>query len=86
MDEIYKKVRALSKNADENYRKEILDGLRGLALSLEAAPDTMQRLSYQVSLFYFERPYIIVWLMGIQLATRAYYGSDWIRLEYLQYS
>ena len=51
MDEIFEKVRALAKHADETQRMKLLDSLRGLTRSLEAAPDTMQRLSYMVMIF-----------------------------------
>lgn len=49
MDAISEQVRELAKDADASQRIQILDHLRGLARSLESTPDTMQRLSYMVS-------------------------------------
>lgn len=54
MDDAFEKIRALAKDADGTQRMEILDSLRGLTRSLEAAPDTMQRLSYMVTIFWFQ--------------------------------
>jgi hypothetical protein len=51
MDEAFEKIRALAKDADVTERMRILDSLRDLTRSLEAAPDTMQRLSYMVRPF-----------------------------------
>ncbi|KAH8689511.1 O-methyl transferase B [Talaromyces proteolyticus] len=46
MDAIVEKVQSLAKNADDKSRKDILDRLRDLSISLETPQDAMQRISY----------------------------------------
>ncbi|KAJ5612656.1 hypothetical protein N7510_005850 [Penicillium lagena] len=46
MDSIISQVQALAENANESTRRDILDGLRNLASSLESSQDTVQRIAY----------------------------------------
>ena len=48
MESVTKHVKKLVRKADEKQRKEILDGLRNLAYSIESPEDTIQRIMFLV--------------------------------------
>ena len=53
MDALIEQAQHLASSSDEAGRKKLIDAFRNLSYALESPDDTLQRIMYYVSLFYY---------------------------------